>query len=116
MSSDPRARVTHNPFVVLGLPPDASRADAERQAALLLGQLALGLAAAQRYRSALGEHVRTSDDVRQAIAELRDPARRVTAEVWAAAPAAAAAAAPTTPTTPAWPDALIALGLAPRRS
>lgn len=114
MSTDGRTRVTHNPFVVLGLAPDATRAEAERQASLLLGQLALGLAAARRYRSPLGEHERTPDDVRQAIAALRDPTRRVLAEVWAATPAETLPA-PDAPDAPpaAWPDALVALGLAP---
>jgi hypothetical protein len=123
MSTDPRQRFIENPFFVLGLPIDCARADAEREASKLLGLLALGVASATRYRSPLGAHDRTADDVRRAIADLRDPARRLLAEVWAAAPieaersagAEADAATATEPTAPTcWPDALDALALRPR--
>ncbi|MEZ4367051.1 MAG: hypothetical protein R2939_12320 [Kofleriaceae bacterium] len=56
--------------------------------------LALGLAAASRYRSPLGEHARTAELVRAAIATLRDPQARLLAEVWARAATVPTSAAP----------------------
>jgi hypothetical protein len=75
-----------NPFHVLELPPTATRLDAERQAQKLLGMLELGLPAARTYPTPHGRAERTADLVRQAVAELRDPERRVVAEVLAALP------------------------------
>ena len=72
-----------NPFFVLGLPPDTSRIEIEREAQKLLGMLELKLASAGRYASPLGWHARTPDLVRAAVAALRDPARRLLAEAWA---------------------------------
>ncbi len=77
------ARVMDSPFYVLGLRPEATRAEVEREGQKWLGMLELGLAAAQRYVTPLGVGERTADKVRAALAELRDPERRVLAEVWA---------------------------------
>lgn len=55
----------------------------EREAQKLLGMLALDLADARTYRTPLGIHERDADKVRQAAAELRDPARRLVHELWA---------------------------------
>jgi hypothetical protein len=79
----PRQRIAQNPFYVLGLAVDCSRAEIEREGQKLLGMLALDLAAALTYRSPLGEHPRTAEAVREAMAELRDPERRLMHEMWA---------------------------------
>lgn len=132
-----RSPLVDNPFRVLGLPTGASRIEVEREAARLLGMLALGLEGADRYDSPLGPRPRTPELVREAVATLRDPARRLAAELWAggstetavppvtagapvdAAPGPAADAAGGAPAAPApaaqpriagWPGALRRLG------
>jgi hypothetical protein len=90
--SDPRRRILHNPFYVLGVPVQASRAEVEREGQKLLGMLALGLSAACTYDSPLGPAPRTPEAVREAMAELRDPERRLIHELWARVPAIDAAA------------------------
>jgi hypothetical protein len=80
-----------NPFYVLGLAADASRIEVEREAQKLLGMLELGFADARSYATPLGPRERTAEQVRAAVAQLRDPYRRLVAELWArhAAPTAA---------------------------
>ena len=87
--SDPRRRILHNPFYVLGLPVAASRVEVEREGQKLLGMLALGLSAACTYDTPLGPAPRTPEAVREAMAELRDPERRLIHELWARVPASA---------------------------
>lgn len=130
--SDPRRRILQNPFYVLGLPAWASRAEVEREGQKLLGMLALGLSAAGTYESPLGPAPRTPEAVREAMAELRDPERRLVHELWARVPASGARAvtmnatdatdatgavgaagatdAASDPAAAAWPDALTVLG------
>jgi hypothetical protein len=72
-----------NPFLVLELAPGASRDELERQGAKLLAMLAAGVDYAAAYPSPLGPRERTSEMVRAALAELRDPARRLLHEWWA---------------------------------
>lgn len=94
--------LAENPFLVLGLSPDASRIEIEREAQKLLGMLELGFADVQTYATPLGPQPRTAEGVRAAVAALRDPYRRLVAELWArhaparavAAPAASGAALP----------------------
>ncbi|WP_437621149.1 hypothetical protein [Sorangium sp. So ce1151] len=76
-------RIRDNPFYVLGLRPSASRAEVEREGQKLLGMLELKLARAATYATPVGPGVRTADKVRQAMAALRDPERRLAHEVWA---------------------------------
>ena len=76
-------RVADNPFHVLELPPLAPRADVERQGQKLLGMLELGLAQAAVYPTPVGDRQRSADLVRWAMAELRDPDRRLVHEAWA---------------------------------
>ena len=76
-------RLAQNPFFVLGARLEATRVELEREAQKLLGMLELGFADAARYRSPLGEHRRDADAVRAAVAALRDPRRRLVAELWA---------------------------------
>jgi hypothetical protein len=122
--SDPRRRILHNPFYVLGLSVQASRAEIEREGQKLLGMLALGMSAARTYDTPLGPAPRTPEAVREAMAELRDPERRLIHELWARVPATGAAAderGAALPAGPAggsaggpgtrpWPDALAILG------
>ena len=77
------ARILDNPFFVLGLSPDASRIELEREAQKLLGMLELGFAGAQMYATPLGPRPRTAEAVRAAVAVLRDPYQRLVAELWA---------------------------------
>jgi hypothetical protein len=72
-----------NPFFVLDVAPAAAVADIERQGQRLLAELAAGLDAARRYETPFGARERTPEAVRAALAELRDPARRLGHEWWA---------------------------------
>jgi hypothetical protein len=73
-----------NPFLVLGLPVTAGPREVEREAARLLGMLELGLAAAETYGTPMGPRRRTTEAVRAAAATLREPRKRLAAELWAA--------------------------------
>ncbi|NVB77335.1 MAG: hypothetical protein HOV81_02985 [Kofleriaceae bacterium] len=75
--------IVDNPFLVLGLSPDASRIEIEREAQKLLGMLELDFAAAKTYATPLGPRPRTAESVRAAVAALRDPYQRLVAELWA---------------------------------
>lgn len=77
------ARHLENPFLVLGVPPSATTAEVEREGQRLLAMLAAGLAEASTYPTPLGARARTPELVRAALAELRDPDRRLLAEQWA---------------------------------
>lgn len=81
-----RDKIRDNPFYVLGLRPDATRAEIEREGQKLLGMLELKLSSAARYATPVGEADRTADDVRRAMAELRDPEKRLEHELWAILP------------------------------
>jgi hypothetical protein len=82
-----------NPFLVLAVAPSASAAEIERQGQRLLAELAAGLDGARRYETPFGMRERTPELVRAAIAELRDPARRLGHEWWARGPRARSASA-----------------------
>ena len=75
--------VEDNPFFVLGLAADTSRIEIEREAQKLLGMLELGFAEAKTYQTPIGTRSRTPELVRAAVAALRDPYRRLIAELWA---------------------------------
>jgi len=77
------AKIVDNPFFVLGVSPDASRIEIEREAQKLLGMLELEFPAARVYMTPLGEQHRTAEAVRAAVAALRDPYQRLVAELWA---------------------------------
>ena len=114
------AQIRDNPFYVLGLRPTATRAEIEREGQKLLGMLELGLKSAARYATPLGSVERTSDLVRRAMAELRDPQRRLEHELWARleptaeAPPATENAAPRARAEDPWPTALLDFGWARR--
>ncbi len=72
-----------NPFFVIGVPPDATRPEIEREGARILAMLAAGIPGADRYAGPLGEGTRDEETVRAALAELRDPERRLAHEWWA---------------------------------
>jgi hypothetical protein len=120
--SDPRRRGLFNPFYVLGLPVEASRAEVEREGQKLLGMLAPGPAACRRSRPGTGPAPRTPEAVREAMAELRDPERRLMHELWARVPAPPGSSAGASVASPAglesgaeptgapWPEALAILG------
>ena len=98
--------ITHNPFFVLGVPPDATPMEIEREAQKLLGMLELGFPGAGSYDTPVGPQSRGRADVRDASAALRDPKQRLVAELIArqaddirtAASARRLADAPSTPT------------------
>ncbi len=75
--------IAQNPFFVLGLSPEASRIEVEREAQKLLGMLELGFAEAKTYATPLGPQLRTAELVRAAVAALRHPYQRLVAELWA---------------------------------
>ena len=88
-------QLAENPFYVLGISPDASRIEIEREAQKLLGMLELGFAAAETYATPLGPRPRTPEAVRAAVSALRDPYQRLLAELWARHAPASLDAAPT---------------------
>ena len=71
-----------NPFYVLDLPLTCSRLEVERQGQKLLAMLQLEIEAAQRYTTPVGPRIRTAALVRQALADLRDPRKRLVHELW----------------------------------
>jgi hypothetical protein len=106
--------IVDNPFLVLGISPDASRLEIEREAQKLLGMLELGFADAATYATPLGPRPRTAEAVRAAVAALRDPYQRLVAELWARhAPPAAAAAPAEEPSPAGTPGLRRALGWRP---
>ncbi len=116
-------RLSGNPFYILALPVSCGRGEVEREGQKWLGMLELGLAGAGAYRSPIGTHERTPELVRWAMAELRDPDRRLGHELWAqleprpAAPSAgtpgvSAAAAAASAADAAWPEGMQLLGWA----
>ena len=110
------ARIADNPFYVLGLPPTCARAEIEREGQKLIGMLELELSQAQSYQTPLGPRPRTVEKVRAAMAELRDPEKRLVHELWARLPAEALPeAAPDGDSERArpWAEAAIALGWSP---
>jgi len=80
---DPLAAWRSNPFFVLEMPTGATPTEVERAGQRLLAPLALGSAAAGTYETPLGPATRDADQVRQALAALRDPQQRVLNELWA---------------------------------
>jgi hypothetical protein len=106
--------IADNPFFVLGLPPDASRIEIEREAQKLLGMLELDFADTRTYDTPLGPRPRTPVGVRAAVAALRDPYRRLIAELWARhAPPAQPEPPPPPRREPAHPGLRRALGWRP---
>ena len=113
--SDAHARIGDNPFYVLGLRPDCTRAEVERAGQKWLAMLDVGLKAAGSYATPLGGRERTADKVRLAMAELRDPERRLVHEIWAALDPdperiLGRSEAPREEGTPGWAEAPVALG------
>ena len=103
-----------NPFFVLGVSPDASRIEIEREAQKLLGMLELDFIDARVYETPLGPRPRTAEAVRAAVAALRDPYRRLVAELWARnAPPPRPAPAPPQDPRPAHSGLRRALGWRP---
>lgn len=82
MTAELRARVLDNPFFVLELDPECSRAEVERAGQRLLAMVELGLAGADRYPTPFGQGRRDAAKIREAMAELRDPQRRLLHELW----------------------------------
>lgn len=113
-AGDPREALSRNPFLVLGLPPGASRAEVEREGQRLLDALELGMAGADRYATPLGERLRGAQEVREALAELRDPERRTLHELFVSLPGASPSPPGTTPGPAPFPEAFGAMGWAGR--
>jgi hypothetical protein len=80
---DPLADWRCNPFFVLEVRTDATPTEVERAGQRLLGLLTVGSASAETYQTPLGPATRDADQVRQALALLRDPGQRVLHELWA---------------------------------
>lgn len=75
--------LAQNPFFILELPPTCSRQQVEREGQKLLGLLELNLTRAATYPTPLGPQPRTPELIRGAMAELRDPVKRIFHELWA---------------------------------
>lgn len=110
-------RITENPFYVLGVTPTVTRTELEREGNKLLSMLQLGLKEAKVYRSPLGEHPRTEEAVRAAMAELRDPKRRLVHELLASLPANVTVPKPADAEHERlkWPRAPLVFGYGPER-
>lgn len=94
MTVELRARVLDNPFYVLELAPECSRAEVERAGQKLLAMLELGMAGSERYPTPFGSGRRDAAKIREAMAELRDPQRRLFHELWVRGSAGIDLAAP----------------------
>jgi hypothetical protein len=70
-----------NAFLVLGLPATASRTEVERAAQKRLGLLQVGSASGSTVETREGPHQLDLDEVREAVAALRDPHRRLVEEL-----------------------------------
>lgn len=109
-------RIAENPFYVLGVATTATRTDLEREGNKLLSMLQLDLKESKTYRSPVGEHPRTAEAVRSAMAELRDPKKRLVHELLAALPVSV-----TVPQVKPsgdgvkWPEAPMVFGYGPER-
>ena len=117
-----RSRFVENPFYILGVRPSCTRAEMEREGQKLLGMLELGLPVAKKYKTPLGDAERTPEMVRQAMAELRDPNRRLLHELWAQLPAEPLADEPASEVRDpnqigpgSWSDVLSLLGLGAKK-
>ena len=110
-------RIAENPFYVLGVATTASRTDVEREGSKLLSMLQLDLKESKRYRSPVGEHPRTAEAVRAAMAELRDPRRRLVHELLASLPVTVAVPTATDAKKSElkWPRAPMVFGYGPER-
>ena len=75
--------IDENAFFILELKPDCSAMDVERQGQKLLAMLELGLESARTYSTPNGERERGDQEVRHAMAELREPKKRIVHELWA---------------------------------
>jgi hypothetical protein len=84
--SDPLRRWQENPFFILGLAPEVSELEAERQGRKLLAQLELGVSSARIAHTPLGPVERSPDLVRRALAALRNPLERRVHALWARLP------------------------------
>ncbi len=74
-------RLGANPFLVLGIEPEAAPMEAERRARALIAMMELGLGEARTYRTPTGERERSPGMVREAAATLRDPSQRLRHEL-----------------------------------
>lgn len=109
-------RIAENPFYVLGVPTTASRTDLEREGNKLLSMLQLGLKESKTYKSPVGEHERTAEAVRAAMAELRDPKRRLVHELLASLPVAVSVPKPEAAADELkWKRAPVVFGYGPER-
>ena len=66
---------TRNPFALLELSPGATNQEIERQGKKILGMLELKIQEGGHYSTPYSIEKRDASDVRQAMAELRTPAR-----------------------------------------
>ncbi len=76
-------RIAENPFYVLGLETTCTRQEVEREGQKLLAMLQLEVFEAQSYVTPVGPRPRTPELIRMAMAELREPKRRLLHELLA---------------------------------
>jgi hypothetical protein len=70
-----------SPFLVLGLTPESSGTEVERQFQKISGLLRMEASAAMTYDTPWGPRKRDQEAVREAVAELRRPERRLLHEL-----------------------------------
>jgi hypothetical protein len=80
---DPLAAWRNNPFFVLEVGTDATPTEVERAGQRLLALLAVGSTMAEGFDTPLGPAARDAEQVRHALAMLRDPEQRMLDELWA---------------------------------
>lgn len=109
--------IADNPFYVLGLRHDCAPRDVEREGQRLLSMIALNLKESLHYPTPVGDRPRDAEKVRHAMAELRDPAKRLVHEVLAKLPPVGPphGPEPSHDEVPGWPRAPVAFGLGPKR-
>lgn len=79
-STLPARALTENPFRILGVSPAATSREVEREGERLLGLIAADLDDTSSMPPLGGEQERTSEQVRWALGELRDPLKRTVHE------------------------------------
>lgn len=80
---DFRERIITNPFYILGLRPDNTKAEIEERARWLIDRLAVHPGPEETYATPLGRFPLTRGLVDDALKELGQPTRRLSHEIWA---------------------------------
>ncbi len=83
LTPDFHQKIIYNPFYILGLRSDSTKAEVEQRARWLLDRLAECPGQEETYTTPLGRFPLTRSRVDEALHELEQPSRRLMHEVWA---------------------------------